>query len=117
MNIPEQDLNKIMDALMSRDEMQCLVAQSLIVTAKDARADPALISEAQNLFGFDEIEIDDDAGTSESDSGTWVQAWVYVPKPEETECGQCEGTGRTQSASNLKEEECPVCDGTGQIAP
>jgi hypothetical protein len=30
------------------------------------------------------------------------------------ECGQCEGTGTTQSASNQEDEECPVCDGTGR---
>lgn len=32
-----------------------------------------------------------------------------------SECGQCEGTGKTQSASNLETEECPVCDGNGEI--
>lgn len=30
-------------------------------------------------------------------------------------CGQCEGSGRTQSASNGEPEECPVCDGKGII--
>jgi DnaJ-class molecular chaperone len=34
---------------------------------------------------------------------------------EPSECGQCEGTGTTQSASNLETEECPVCDGNGEI--
>lgn len=29
-------------------------------------------------------------------------------------CGQCEGTGETQSMSNLELEICPVCDGTGE---
>lgn len=33
----------------------------------------------------------------------------------EHDCGQCCGTGRTQSASNLEDEECPVCDGTGKL--
>lgn len=33
----------------------------------------------------------------------------------EMECGQCEGTGETQSMSNLEDEPCPVCDGTGTI--
>lgn len=27
---------------------------------------------------YPDIEIDDDAGTSESDDGTWVQAWVWL---------------------------------------
>lgn len=32
------------------------------------------------------------------------------------ECGQCEGTGRTQSCDmSMEDEECPVCDGTGKL--
>lgn len=37
-------------------------------------------------------------------------------QPGETdppECGQCEGTGRTDAMGH--DEECPVCDGTGQL--
>lgn len=31
-------------------------------------------------------------------------------------CGQCEGTGKTQSCDVAMEEEyCPVCDGTGVL--
>jgi hypothetical protein len=30
-----------------------------------------------------EIEIDDDAIVSESDEGAYVQAWVWVSRPEE----------------------------------
>lgn len=32
------------------------------------------------------------------------------------ECGQCEGTGRTQSCDmSMEDEECPVCDGSGKL--
>ena len=31
------------------------------------------------------------------------------------DCGQCEGTGRTKSASNGEDEVCPICDGHGII--
>lgn len=31
----------------------------------------------------------------------------------EIACGQCEGSGTTQSASSGEDEECPVCDGEG----
>ena len=34
---------------------------------------------------------------------------------DDNECGQCDGTGTTQSASNLEEEECPVCGGSGMM--
>lgn len=27
---------------------------------------------------YPDVEIDDDAGTSEGDEGTWVQAWVWL---------------------------------------
>lgn len=50
-------------------------------------ADDALIEEARSIFqkGWgefsDEIEIDDFAvGVSRADDGTWVNAWVWVPK-------------------------------------
>ncbi len=33
----------------------------------------------------------------------------------EVPCGQCEGTGETQSASNGETEPCPVCDGSGTV--
>lgn len=31
----------------------------------------------------DDLEIDDDPVTSESDVGVWVSAWIYVPNEEE----------------------------------
>lgn len=34
---------------------------------------------ARQEHGSDEIEIDEDAGTSPADEGTWVQAWVWLP--------------------------------------
>lgn len=35
----------------------------------------------------------------------------------ERDCGQCEGTGTTQSCGmSMEDEECPVCDGTGILS-
>ena len=45
----------------------------------------ALRTKAREMYadGSDnDIEIDDDAGFSESDHGTWVQAWVHVRHEE-----------------------------------
>ena len=61
-----------------------------------------------------ECEIDDHAVVSASDEGAYVMAWVWVEREKEV-CGQCEGTGFTNSASNLEHEVCPVCDGEGVI--
>lgn len=77
-----QQIDQVQDALMSRDVDQCIIAIGLITTAKDARADPALLAAANDLHASDDIEIDDVAGTSPTDEGTWVQAWVWVPAPE-----------------------------------
>lgn len=44
-----------------------------------------LLTITRKLYANDEIEIDDDACLSESDGGTWVQAWVWVPENDESE--------------------------------
>ncbi len=49
-----------------------------VATAKEAAADSATIRRAIAEYGSDDIEIDDDALTSTSDHGTWVQAWVHL---------------------------------------
>lgn len=54
----------------------------LAADAFAATASPALIEKARDLYQDDDCEIDDDASTSESDAGTWVQAWVFVPEGE-----------------------------------
>lgn len=142
MHIAADDLDKIQDSLMRAQRALApvavttlevlearadalaavLVAQSYITNAKDSRADPALIEAARDLYAMrsgDDVEIDDDAGTSGSDAGTWVQAWVYVRHDEEDEeddsCGQCEGTGTIKGGlgGDGPDEECPVCDGSG----
>lgn len=38
-----------------------------------------------------------------------------LPPSDDATCGQCNGTGRTQSASNGEDEVCPVCDGLGVL--
>lgn len=86
MYIKEDDLVKIQDALISRDPIACAVAESIIVSAKDKRAGPGLIARARHEYADgsdDDLEIDDDAGTSGPDdgSGIWVQAWVWLAAP------------------------------------
>jgi hypothetical protein len=39
----------------------------------------ALIEEARDIHGNDDIEIDDDANLSRGDDGCWVQGWLWVP--------------------------------------
>lgn len=39
----------------------------------------AAIKWARENLATDEVEIDAEPKTSESDEGTWVAAWVWVP--------------------------------------
>jgi hypothetical protein len=59
-------------------------------TTEDAASKPQPMSErdkllktARDLYGDDDIEIDDDAALSEADTHVWVSAWVCVPLPLE----------------------------------
>ena len=52
-------------------------------TRKIVYPSPFLIEKARVRYQYDsddDLEIDDEAETSEADDGTWVQAWVWVPK-------------------------------------
>lgn len=48
------------------------------LTWKQKRAH--LIERARELYGTDDIEIDEGAALSPTDDGCWVAAWVYVPE-------------------------------------
>ena len=36
-------------------------------------------------YSNDEVELDDKPKTSEGDDGWWVQAWLWIRKPDEEE--------------------------------
>lgn len=42
----------------------------------------ALRDRARELYGDDELAVDDDARISESEDGAWVQAWVWLATGE-----------------------------------
>jgi hypothetical protein len=77
------NLNVIQDALISRDPFQCIAAQAIVASAKDSIADPALQEQAMMRYSTDDIEIDDEAATSEADNGTWVAAWVWIARDDD----------------------------------
>jgi hypothetical protein len=76
--------------------------------ALDGIATPAVREAAQEQFQNDECEIDEDAGTSESDKGIWVQAWVWVAFPD---CQLCDGIGHEPDDEDAK---CIDCGGSGK---
>lgn len=45
-------------------------------------ANEAEIHAARRLYASDQVNIDMDAKASRGNDGTWVQAWVLVPKSE-----------------------------------
>ena len=46
-------------------------------------ATPEQIKRARDEYGSDDIMIDDDAGQSPTETGVWVQAWVWLENPED----------------------------------
>lgn len=83
--INTSDLGKVQDALMSRDPAACAVAIGIITNARDGLADPGMREAANDRYGTDDIEIDDEPATSAGEGGTWVAAWVWIEDPEEEE--------------------------------
>lgn len=55
------------------------------VTRSRPQASERLIAKAREMYQTDDVNIDADAVVSEADHHDWVQAWVYVPHPEEGE--------------------------------
>lgn len=49
----------------------------------DTFATPKQIKQARNEYASDDIEIDDNAKTSETDEGVWVAAWVWLRHEEQ----------------------------------
>lgn len=80
MHIPEADLLKVHQALLTNENLP--KALELVNKALGAHATIEQIEAARDEYGSDDIEIDDDAGTSSADDGTWVQAWVWLPKED-----------------------------------
>jgi hypothetical protein len=106
------DFAKVQSALESgkaffagadQDELACAI--KLMRDAKSHVASPGLRELAHEVHGCDEVEIDDEgAGTSPSDSGTWVQAWVWLDREQLVEAGLAEPDeeeGETTVAADL----------------
>lgn len=76
-------------------------ARAAIAAATEPQADnSAVIDRARQMYAncghSDDIEIDSNAQVSETDDGTWVQAWVWVPNEEDDE-------------DEDEESECELC--------
>jgi hypothetical protein len=75
-------LTNIRAALFDRDETAREQAMIALLDAEQSVADGDLIAAARAEHGGDDVQIDDDAGTSDTDEGRWVQAWVFMPDPD-----------------------------------
>ncbi len=79
----DQALQGLLAANTPETREQAREAVKLLSAAKARVASPELRALAVDLHATDEIEIDDEGvGTSASDEGTWVQAWVWVSREE-----------------------------------
>lgn len=75
------DVNSVDAMLLAPDEdYEQVRPEDVPIEAPEAP--PELIAGARELYADDETAIDDDARMSvaEDGSGTWVQAWVWVPE-------------------------------------
>lgn len=92
MHINRNDLEKVAAALQSAhaffggaDTAQIEEAIEILAKVRTFDASEALIEQARDEHGTDDLEIDDDASTSPAEDGTWVQAWVWLAGGEEEE--------------------------------
>lgn len=67
-------------------------ALEAVKEVRDNVASDALLQAARNAYQSDDVEIDEDAGTSPYEEGCWVSAWVHLRKPTK-ECAICQGHG------------------------
>jgi hypothetical protein len=66
---------------LGTDEARALARQFEFASSEQVWAAADRI--ASWLDADDEVEVDTDALVSESDSGYWVQCWLYVPAPDD----------------------------------
>lgn len=56
-------------------------AEEMVVALQAHAAGPELVQRARDEWvQFDDLNIDDDAECSVAEDGTWVQAWVWLPR-------------------------------------
>lgn len=73
-------IRRLVETRGANDDVEALVRAWKSTTFAD---ESALIAARNAYEGSDRtIEIDDDAMTSESYEGLWVQAWVWIPITE-----------------------------------
>jgi hypothetical protein len=74
---------------LKSDPLKHALAVGKLTMWRDGLAKPELIERArtvaQDYGDGNDVEIDDDAVTSDSEGGIWVSGWVYVRDPEESE--------------------------------
>jgi hypothetical protein len=69
--------------LLERDGAPDALAKLRIAYENTTVATPEQVQAAIRRYARgsdDNIEVDDDTFTSESDEGTWIEAWVWLPK-------------------------------------
>jgi hypothetical protein len=90
MHITAAHLDTIEKALTLQENWD--KALEAVKEVREGVASDALLKAARDAYQSDDIEIDDDAGTSPHDEGCWVSAWVHLRKPVK-ECDVCHGHG------------------------
>lgn len=90
MHITTSQLDTIEQALKLGESWD--KALEVVAEVRQNVASAALLQRARDKYQDDDIEIDDDAGTSPYDDGCWVSAWVHLRKSTRM-CEVCQGHG------------------------
>lgn len=95
--------------LQATDQLSFAVPHYVLETLKNAEQEAKDVTGIAKASG--EFNRDENLRISRLAEKSVALGLAFSGRPE---CGQCEGTGRTPSASNFQDEVCPVCDGTGK---
>lgn len=72
-------------AMKTIPELQPLLARYIEIRTNAGDSADAITSARDRYCTSDDIEIDDNPAVSIAENGTWVNAWLWVPMPDEDE--------------------------------
>lgn len=82
---PADRLYKAAKALLPQHQTPKLklALREIEIAIQNREQYPGLIQTARDTYCTDDIEIDDHPVLSITDSGAWINAWVFVPHPNQ----------------------------------
>jgi hypothetical protein len=120
------DFNAAIDGVSTEDEVQDALndaAQAVEEIADEKQESSERMEEGFGHATYQSDELRDTADQLRSWADEIRSADIpEVPDPEETDCEECEGSGKIRDGEPADEddeeaEDCDECDGTGKVTP